>query len=437
MMKNRTLIYLTALLFANGAVFAQSQPIESYSLDKCISEALKNNYGIIVAGNNLEIAKNNVTPAPFLPDLNMTARQTQNDTRQSNFVQSGSREETKTSLNNMSVGLTLNWRLFDGLGMFAERARQKELLSNEQLYFRVETENLVMKLTGQYYLIVSLQSQVKLFEESLSISQTRYNHAFTRYKIWKDSGLEFKQAKIYLNSDSSRLLLLRENVKNAYLELYRLMNKPLDSQIAILDTIIPDHKLELERLLAASMDQNSSILLANNGADIKFLDLELAKAERYPKIDFVAGYNRALNESSLFPDKYNLSNGASWGFTLTLPIFTGNEINRKVKNARIARENAKIEVLDVRSNVENQVRQMYNNYKYNFRQIDFENENKETASLNLDAAMEKYRLGALAGIEFRDIQLSYLDASDRRLKAIYQAKISEITLKLLSGELFK
>jgi outer membrane protein TolC len=74
------------------------------------------------------------------------------------------------------------------------------------------------------------------------------------------------------------------------------------------DTIIPDQKLELERLLAASMDQNSSILLANNGADIKFLDLELAKAERYPKIDFVAGYNRALNESSLFPDKYNLSN---------------------------------------------------------------------------------------------------------------------------------
>lgn len=97
MMKNRTLIYLTALLFANGAVFAQSQPIESYSLEKCISEALKNNYGIIVAGNNLEIAKNNVTPAPFLPDLNLTARQTQNDTRQSNYVQSGSREETKTS----------------------------------------------------------------------------------------------------------------------------------------------------------------------------------------------------------------------------------------------------------------------------------------------------------------------------------------------------
>lgn len=306
MMKNRTLIYLTALLFANGAVFAQSQPIESYSLDKCISEALKNNYGIIVAGNNLEIAKNNVTPAPFLPDLNMTARQTQNDTRQSNFVQSGSREETKTSLNNMSVGLTLNWRLFDGLGMFAERARQKELLSNEQLYFRVETENLVMKLTGQYYLIVSLQSQVKLFEESLSISQTRYNHAFTRYKIGKDSGLEFKQAKIYLNSDSSRLLLLRENVKNAYLELYRLMNKPLDSKISIVDTIIPDQKLELERFLtfllisfpvkigSVNVNPHEAPLLKLYLSGNRLLSL---RARLYPATKSILGYLSALANS--------------------------------------------------------------------------------------------------------------------------------------------
>ena len=69
--------------------------------------------------------------------------------------------------------------------------------------------------------------------------------------------------------------------------------------------------------------------------------------------------------------------------------------------------------------------------------IGFEEESREAALLNLEAAREKYRLGSLSGIEFRDIQLSYLNASDRRLNAIYQAKISEITLHLMAGELFK
>jgi hypothetical protein len=51
--------------------------------------------------------------------------------------------------------------------------------------------------------------------------------------------------------------------------------------------------------------------------------------------------------------------------------------------------------------------------------------------------MEMYRLGSLSGIEFRDYQLSYLDASDRKLRALYQTKVSEITLHLMAGELFK
>jgi len=49
---------------------------------------------------------------------------------------------------------------------------------------------------------------------------------------------------------------------------------------------------------------------------------------------------------------------------------------------------------------------------------------------------EKYRLGSLSGIEFRDYQQSYLNASDRKLNALYQTKVSEITLRLLAGDLF-
>ena len=76
-------------------------------------------------------------------------------------------------------------------------------------------------------------------------------------------------------------------------------------------------------------------------------------------------------------------------------------------------------------------------YSNNLRLIDFEEESRESAYLNLEAAMEKYRLGSLSGIEFRDYQLSYLDASNRKMNTLYQAKVSEITLMLMAGKLFK
>ena len=41
----------------------------------------------------------------------------------------------------------------------------------------------------------------------------------------------------------------------------------------------------------------------------------------------------------------------------------------------------------------------------------------------------------LSGIEFREFQRSYIDAVDRKLSAIYQAKVSELSLLLVSGEI--
>ena len=78
--------------------------------------------------------------------------------------------------------------------------------------------------------------------------------------------------------------------------------------------------------------------------------------------------------------------------------------------------------------------QLYNTYENNLQIVSFENESADVAFENLDAALEKYKLGSLSGIEFREFQRSYIDAVDRKLSAIYQAKVSELSLMLISGQ---
>lgn len=48
--------------------------------------------------------------------------------------------------------------------------------------------------------------------------------------------------------------------------------------------------------------------------------------------------------------------------------------------------------------------------KINLLMVGFERESADVAEKNLDAALEKYKLGSLSGIEFREFQRSYLDA---------------------------
>jgi outer membrane protein TolC len=349
----------------------------------------------------------------------------------------GERENSTVSGGSIINSANLSWRLFDGLSMFAVRDKQKELKIQEEYYFRSVVENLVMKISTQFYLIISLQNQVNLLDQLVGISQIRYNQSLTKYRIGRDSGLEYKQAKIYLNSDSTRLLLQNEKVKNAYIELFRLMNVPLNSPLKIMDTIIPEPLLNLDKLIKSGFENNTGLLAAKSGEKVAELDIKLAKSALYPSLDFSSGYNITLNKNQYFPTRYNESNGYNWGFNLSIPVFDGNEVKRKIKNARILRENAALNLEETKQNLESDLLQLYNTYTNNLRLIEFGRENTEAAYLNLDAAMEKYRLGALSGIEFRDIQLSYLDASDRMLNSIYQAKISEITLHLLVGDLFR
>ena len=429
----------TILIFCASAL--TMLPFEIYgqniSLQECVAKAMENNFSVKISKNNLSIAENNVTLAPFLPNLTLGSKQTKYNYDIKTYDAYGIATDSKSDYNTLNANTSISWTLFDGFSMFATRDKQVELLSQGEFRFRSTAENLVMNISSQYFLIISLQNQVKLLEELVSISSERYSQALMRYKIGKDSGLESKQAKIYLNSDSSKLILQQENVQNAYIKLFEMMNVPLNSPILINDTIIPEPLLSLDNLLNGAFKNNTSLLITKSGQKVSEIDLKLARAARYPTLGFSASYNYNFTQSTLFPSRYNETTGPNMGFSISVPLFNGFETNRKVANAKIGIQNSMLEYEQAKLSLEVDIRQEYNIYTKNLQLIGFEIESQEAAFLNLDAAIEKYRIGSLSGIEFRDFQLSYLDASVRKISSLYQAKLSEITLHLLAGELFK
>ena len=115
-------------------------------------------------------------------------------------------------------------------------------------------------------------------------------------------------------------------------------------------------------------------------------------------------------------------------------VFDRMENRRKIKNARLEVENAEWSYKEAELQILADLAQLYNTYENNLQIVNFENESADVAFENLDAALEKYKLGSLSGIEFREFQRSYIDAVDRKLSAIFQAKVSELSLLLISGQ---
>ena len=59
----------------------------------------------------------------------------------------------------------------------------------------------------------------------------------------------------------------------------------------------------------------------------------------------------------------------------------------------------------------------------------------DIARQNLDITLDKYRLGSISPLELREAQKNSIDAITRYLNAQYEAKLTEISLKEISGTL--
>lgn len=406
------------------------------TLGECIAQALESNYSIKIIRNETRMAKNNVNYSPFLPAVDASAQQTQ--TRNESRTENSEGVVNKISdakSDNYSAGVALNWRLFDGLEMFTTHEMQKELLAKGELAVQQVVENLIVEVSASYYDVLVQQHRLVASRHSLELSSERYDEAQERYKIGNLSGLEFQQAKIDLNSDSSTYVRQKEALKSSYILLNKLMNVDLQLVEYVRDTILLGPLLSLNVLQQQTLQRNTTLLIARKDQKISALDLKNARAILFPTLDFNTGYNYNKTKTPTASTLLNRTNGPYWGFSVNVPLFDRLQSRTKIKNAKLELENTEFSYLDAEKETLGDLALLYNTYENNLLMVNFENESARVAEANLDAALEKYKIGSLSGIEFREFQRSYINAVDRKLSAIFQAKVSELSLFLMSGDI--
>lgn len=405
------------------------------TLEDCIERALEANYSIKMIRNQEKKATNDLNYSPFLPTVGVTAgqRQTINDSKTT--TNGENRELNNSRSDALTAGVALNWRLFDGLGMFVTQERYEEMLAIGELNTQMAIENLIVNVSASYYNVIMQHSKLDAARHSLGLSTERYKEARDKYVIGVLSGLDAQQAKLDLNADSSNYMKQKELLKSAYIALNLSMNADLQQAMYVKDSITLLEPLSFKELNDNMLELNTTLMIGRRDRKVSELDMKLARAALYPTLDFAAGYNYSHTKTPEATTSLNRTNGPYWGFSVSVDVFNRLDNRKRIKNARLDMENADLSYQDAELQLKADLAQLYNTYENNLQIVSFEKESAAVAFENLDAALEKYKLGTLSGIEFREFQRSYIDAVDREVTAAFQAKVSELSLLLISGEL--
>ncbi|MDR0713967.1 MAG: TolC family protein [Bacteroidales bacterium] len=413
------------------------------TLKDAITEGLENNYRVRIEKNNVQVSSNNASigNAGMLPSiaLNGTISESVADSHLKYFSDLNRPDQDKSGAisDNMNANLALNWTLFDGMSMFANyhRLKELELMGKEQM--RAAMQETVASIINAYFDIVTCRKELEAVGHILLISKQRTHSANDMFRAGKVSKVDLLSAQVDYNADTSSYIQLNAELMDAKIRLNRLLARDIVTDFSVEDSIAIDRSLNYKDIHDKAIAENPEITLSRMSVNEAIFSLKAVQGARLPQVRFTSSYTLVNQQNGTGQIETTRSGTLNYGVTASIPLFDGLNLKRQIKNARLNKENADLVYEETQKEIEARVATAFNAYEVNRNLAAFEKANLSIAAENLDMSMERYHYGAISAVELREVQRSYLSATNRMIVAVYNAKIAETALKLLTGEMMK
>lgn len=439
MQRSGNLILLIALFFM-GAVTAQED--EVITKEEAIALALERNYGIEIAKNEVEIAENNqgILNSGYLPTV--TGRAGANydlNDRYTNPEEGEPLDQQGIESNSYNASINFGYTLFDGLGRFYNYKSLKEQYDLSKLQARETIENTMLQLLSVYYEIARLTENVEVLEDVLQTSKERVTRAQYQFDYGQSNNLVVLNARVDVNSDSVSLLQTRQQLNNTKRDLNVLLDRQItDKDFAVDTTVNFIPKLQLEAFIQEADANNVSLLQLDRNLTITDYDIKISKSGYLPTIDLNGSYGWNFNRSAataFFPGSRQTTDGISGGVSLTWNLFDGGNTSVQIQNAKIRHENQDLQKKQVELGIRRDIANALGNYENRLYIYRVQEENVATNQDNFERSREQFNLGRITSIEYRQAQVNLLEARTSLHLAKYDAKIAELELLQLTGQL--
>jgi outer membrane protein TolC len=248
---------------------------------------------------------------------------------------------------------------------------------------------------------------------------------------------ELLNVQVNLQADKAAARRLEASYKNSKLNLLQLLGLQTSFNFELSDSWVSQEALSYEAFKESAMQQNSGIQLSKLSKELAQTQLGELKADRYPSLQLRSGYNYNKQESEAGFLQSSNNTGFHYGLGLNLNIFNGFDTDRKIGIAKINQRSAELLYKDSLLKLEIAVAQAYEMYAANRALFQFEESNVLLARENFELAREQQVNGLLSINDLRIAEVNYMQSMQRKFQAAYEAKLSEIELKRLSGKLLQ
>jgi len=427
----------TYLLFLAISLPFWGKAQQQITLRNAIDTALRNNFDIQIAKNDVEIARKNNTfgVAGGLPYVSANAGDNGSlSTINQKFSNGTESNVSNKGENAVNAGVSAGIVLFNGFRITATKEKLNRLQNLSEIQLNQQIQNTVANIMVTYYDIIRQQNYLKIIQNTLDVSNLKLEIINVKKNVGMADAVETLQSQTDVNSAEQLLEIQKMVVEQNKSDLLLLISSKSNKPFSVTDTIIVDKSLQLDSIVNY-LELNPEYLSAEQQILIDQQIVKEVSAQRYPTVKLNAGYDlyqANLNKGTLL---MNQNYGPTAGINMQIPIFNGNIYKTQKEVAKIRVDNSILQKESLQNSLTTQATKLYRSYSTTLQQIESQRKNFEMTKQLVDVVMQQFHVSQATILDVRAAQTSYETAAYLLVNLMYSAKVAEIELKQLTYSL--
>jgi len=432
-LRKKMLLVVTALLFCS---ISHSQEALKLSLEKALEIAQSESPTIKVADKEIEkkqYAKKGIIAA-LLPNISASGGYTYTIKKQV-FAMMGQSIKVGQS-NNWNAGLSL------ALPVFAPTLTKSIELSAKDVELAVESarssrQDLINQVTKAYYQLLLAQDSYDVLKKGYTHSENNYEVVNNKFKQGVVSEYDKIRAEVQVRNLKPGMVSAENAVNLTKLQLKVLIGLDTNQNIDI-EGNLSDYEnsmfAEALNVDTTLLDNNTQLKQMKLQGEMLDKQLQVNKSAYLPSVALSSQFSYiSMNEDFKFGE-YKWNPYSTIGLSLTIPIYDGNGRSYKVKQTKLQMEQLNLNTLNIKRNLDVQMKNYMDNMKKSIEQVGSNKESVKQAEKGCAIAKKRYEVGKGTILELNDSELALTQSKLAYNQSIFDYLSAKADLEKVLGK---
>jgi outer membrane protein len=426
-MKKLLSLTMAILLLTGGHLFSQTK---IWSLEECIRYAIDNNITIKQQVLLTEMQKNTLDLSKFklLPTLNASLSHDYTFGRALDFL-TYTYIDRNTLYDNAYLGGNIT--LFNGLINFNTIKKNKyELLAGEQDLQNIK-DNISLSIALAYLQILLNKELVIANDIQLKTTKTQIEKSRKMVDAGSVARGNLLQIEAQAAQEEVQLITMENALETSYLTLTQMLELKTPEGFEI---VMPLISVDTASVITGKIDEIFNVAVQNRpeikSAELKLesskYDLNIARGGRSPRL--TSSHSMGTRYSYIFRDSNNVSfhdqiknyKNYGLGFSLTIPILNGWQVNKNISNSKLGITSSEYTLEAAKKGLYKSIQQAYADAVASLK--------KYTASMKAVVSSEeafryteqKFDVGMVAPVDYNAAKTTLLKVQSDMAQAKYE-----------------